>query len=266
MLRGAPRPRRAERSGGLALTSRHPGARDSDAQRELARRALAELLGTAFLVAGIVGSGIAAQRLSPHDVGLELLENTAATASVLVAVILAVGPVSGAHLNPVITMVDGYFGGLSPRAIAVYLGAQFTGGALGAVTANTMFGLDPVSLSAHHRASGPHLLAEAVATFGLVIVVFGVTRSGRATAAAFAVGAYIAGAYWFTSSTSFANPAVTLGRMMSDTFSGVAPGSVPGFVALEIVGGAVGALCVAVLYPDVRRRAERVVVPHEGAA
>jgi glycerol uptake facilitator-like aquaporin len=234
--------------------------------RDLGRRALAEFLGTAFLVAGVVGSGIAAQRLSPHDVGIELLENTAATAAILVAVILAVGPVSGAHLNPVITLVDRIFGGVSTRASVLYVGAQLSGGTLGAVTANTMFGVAAVSLSRHHRATGPHLLAEAVATLGLVLVVFGVARSGRVSAAPFAVGAYIAAAYWFTSSTSFANPAVTLARMLSDTFSGIAPASVPGFVALELVGGAVGAACVALLYPDIRGRARQVVVRRDEAA
>ena len=234
--------------------------------RDLGRRALAEFLGTGFLVAGVVGSGIAAQRLSPHDVGLELFENTAATAAVLVAIILAVGPVSGAHLNPVITLVDRVFGGVSTRTSAVYVGAQLAGGTVGAVTANTMFGVAAVSLSTHHRVTGPHLLAEAVATFGLVLVVFGVTRSGRTSVAPFAVGAYIAAAYWFTSSTSFANPAVTFARMLSNTFAGIAPTSVPGFVGLELVGGAVGAACVAVLYPDVRARARQVVVRSEEAA
>ena len=233
---------------------------------DLGRRALAEFLGTGFLVAAVVGSGIAAHRLSPHDLGLELFENTAATAAVRVAVILALGPVSGAHLNPVITLVDRAFGGLSNRASAVYVGAQLAGATLGAVTANVMFGLSAVSLSTHHRATGPHLLAEAVATLGLVLVVFGVTRAGRSAAAPYAVGAYIAAAYWFTSSTSFANPAVTLARTFSNTFSGIAPGSVPGFVALEIVGGAVGALCVVALYPDVRPRSPRVVARDDEAA
>ena len=234
--------------------------------RALARRALAEFLGTAFLVAGVVGSGIAAQRLSPHDVGLELLENALATGAVLVAVILALGPVSGAHLNPVVTLVDRVLGGVSTRTASAYMGAQLAGATAGAITANAMFGLDAVTLSTHHRATGAHLFAEAVATAGLVIVVFGLSRAGRTLAAPFAVGAYITGAYWFTSSTSFANPAVTFARMLSNSFSGIAPGSVPGFIALELVGGAVGALCVAALYPDVHQRARDVVVPHEEAA
>jgi glycerol uptake facilitator-like aquaporin len=233
---------------------------------DLLRRGLAELLGTAFLVAAVVGSGIAAQRLSPHDTGLELLENTAATAAILVAVISALAPVSGAHLNPVITLVERLFGRISTRASASYVGAQMAGGASGAVVANTMFGKAAVSLSSHQRATGPHLFAEAVATLGLVVVVFGVVRSGRAAAVPFAVGAYIAAAYWFTSSTSFANPAVTVARMLSDTFAGIAPGSVPGFVGLELVGGAVGAACVAALYPNLTQQPGGVALPRDEAA
>ena len=234
--------------------------------RALARQALAEFVGTGFLVAAVVGSGIAAQRLSPREVGLELLENTAATAAALVAIIFAVGPVSGAHLNPVVTLVDRVFGGLRTRAVVVYVLAQFAGGTAGAVVANTMFGLPAVTLSVHHRASGPHLFAEAVATFGLVLVVFGVVRAGRGAIVPFAVGAYIAAAYWFTSSTSFANPAVAFARMLSNTFAGIAPGSVPGFVALELVGGALGAACIAALYPREREDAADVLLPHEDAA
>ena len=162
-----------------------------------------------MLVAAIVGSGIAAQHLSPHQTGLELLENTLATAAALTAIILVIGPVSGAHLNPVITLVDRLFGGVSTRDAASYVAAQLAGGITGATAANVMFGDAAVSLSAHHRASGPHLFAEAVATFGLVLVVFGLARAGRAHLTPFAVGLYIAAAYWFTSSTSFANPAVT---------------------------------------------------------
>jgi glycerol uptake facilitator-like aquaporin len=235
-------------------------------RRALARQGLAEFLGTAFLVAAVVGSGIAAQRLSPHDVGLELLENTTATAAALIAIIFAVGPVSGAHLNPVVTLVDRVFGGVRARAAAIYIVAQLAGATVGAIAANTMFGLPVVALSHHHRATGPHLFAEAVATFGLVLVVFGVVRAGRSQVAPFAVGAYIAAAYWFTSSTSFANPAVTFGRMLSDSFAGIAPTSVPGFVGLELVGGALGAACIAVLYPRVRDDAAEVLVHHEEAA
>jgi glycerol uptake facilitator-like aquaporin len=230
------------------------------------RKALAEFVGTALLVTAIIGSGIAAQRLSPGNVGLELLENALATAAALVAIILAVGPVSGAHLNPVVTLVDRYFGGVTNSDAVVYLSAQFTGAIIGALAANTMFGDPLVTWSTHHRSSGPHLFAEALATFGLILVVFGVVRAGRSALAPFAVGAYIAGAYWFTSSTSFANPAVAVGRMFSDTFAGIAPASVPGFIALQLVGAALGAACVALLYPRVRQSAGEVLVPHEEAA
>jgi len=229
------------------------------------RKALAEFVGTAFLVAAIVGSGIAAQRLSPGDVGIELLENTLATAAVLAAMILALGPVSGAHLNPVVTLVDRLFGGVSTKVACIYVTAQFAGGVSGAIAANTMFGDAVVSLSTHHRSSGPHLFAEAIATFGLVLVVFSFTQSGRAHLAPFAVGAYIAAAYWFTSSTSFANPAVALARMCSNTFAGIAPGSVAPFMGFELLGGALGACCVAVLYPQMRRGARGVVIPREEA-
>jgi glycerol uptake facilitator-like aquaporin len=234
--------------------------------KTLARQALAEFLGTAFLVAAVVGSGIAAQRLSPHDVGLELLENTMATAAALIAIIFAVGPVSGAHLNPVVTLVDRFFGGMRARAAVIYIAAQFAGGSAGAVLANIMFGLPVVTLSHHHRVTGPHLLSEGVATFGLVLVIFGVVRAGRGQVVPFAVGAYIAAAYWFTSSTSFANPAVTFSRMLSDSFAGIAPTSVPGFVGLELVGGAIGAACIAVLYPKVREDAADVLLHHDEAA
>jgi glycerol uptake facilitator-like aquaporin len=229
--------------------------------KTLARQALAEFLGTAFLVAAVVGSGIAAQRLSPHDVGLELLENTMATAAALIAIIFAVGPVSGAHLNPVVTLVDRFFGGMRARAAAIYIAAQFAGGSAGAVVANIMFGLPAVTLSHHHRATGPHLLSEGVATFGLVLVVFGVVRAGRGQVVPFAVGAYIAAAYWFTSSTSFANPAVTIARMLSNTFAGIRPSSVPAFVAVQIVAGLCAAGLVRFLHPDLA--AVDVVVPHE---
>jgi glycerol uptake facilitator-like aquaporin len=228
----------------------------------LSRKALAELIGTAFLVAAVIGSGIAAQRLSPTDPGLQLFENTAATAAALVAIILALGAVSGAHLNPVVTLVDRALGGLTNREAAVYVIAQIAGGALGAVVANVMFDERAVSWSTHHRATGAHLLGEVVATFGLVLVVFGVVRSGRAATAPFAVAAYIAAAYWFTSSTSFANPAVTLARTLSNSFAGIAPSSAPAFIGAQIVGGAIGLGCVIALYPGVADVADDVVLPH----
>jgi glycerol uptake facilitator-like aquaporin len=227
---------------------------------------LAEGIGTAMLVAAVIGSGIAAQRLSPSDVGLQLFENTAATAAALVAIILALGAVSGAHLNPVVTLVDRVLGGLTNREAAVYVGSQIAGGALGAVVANLMFDESAISWSTHHRATGAHLLGEVVATFGLVLVVFGVVRSGRSAAAPFAVAAYIAAAYWFTSSTSFANPAVTFARTLSNTFAGIAPSSAPAFVGAQLVGGAVGLACVIALYPSVSDVAGDVVLPHAGSA
>jgi arsenate reductase len=227
----------------------------------LGRRLLAEFLGTALLVAAVVGSGIAAARLSPGDVGLELLENTAATVGALVALILAFGPVSGAHFNPVVTLVDRVFGGISTRDTAGYIAAQVIGGLGGALLANAMFALPTFEASTKTRSAGPLWLAEVVATFGLVVVIFGVVRSGRASAAPFAVGAYIGGAYFFTASTSFANPAVTAGRMLSNTFAGIRPSSVPPFVVAQLVGAALAVLAIRVLYPGVRREAADVVLP-----
>jgi arsenate reductase len=230
---------------------------------ELARRALAELVGTALLLIAVVGSGIAAASLSPGDTGLQLLENAAATAAALVAIILAVGPVSGAHLNPVVTLADRVFGGLDTRSAGVYVGAQLLGGVIGTVVANLMFSLPPVELSTTIR-SGPGLwLAEVVATFGLLLVIFGVVRSGRATVVPFAVGAYIGGAYFFTASTSFANPAVTVARTLSDTFAGIAPSSAPAFVVAQVLGTALAVAVVRVLYPAVAEVAPDVVVPKE---
>ncbi len=229
---------------------------------ELARKALAELVGTALLVAGVVGSGIAAAQLSPGDVGLQLLENTAATVGILVAIILALGSVSGAHLNPVVTLADRWFGGVTNREVLAYLPAQVIGGCLGAVVANLMFAQPVVQLSTKDRASGAHLFAEVVATFGLLLVIFGVVRSGRASAAPFAVGAYIGGAYFFTSSTSFANPAVTLARTLSDTFAGIAPVSAPAFIVAQLIGGALAVAAAAALYPHLGDIADDVVLPH----
>lgn len=231
----------------------------------LVRQAVAEFLGSAGLVAVVVGSGIAAQRLSPHDIGLQLLENALATGFGLAALILTYGSVSGAHFNPVITLADRVFGGVSSKQVAAYLPAQIAGGVVGAVLANAMFGLTAVTVSAHHRTGSGRWLSEAVATFGLVVLVFGLARSGRAAAAPFAVGAYIAGAYWWTSSTSFANPMIDVARMLSDTFAGIAPASVPMFVVMQLVGAACAVVAVAVLYPHVAAVADRVVVPTEQA-
>jgi arsenate reductase len=212
------------------------------------RRLLAELLGSAFLAAVVIGSGIAAQRMSPGQTGLELLENAAATAAGLYAIILMFGPVSGAHFNPVVSFTDAALGGLRWRDAAAYLPAQVAGCTAGAVAANLMFSAPVVSISTHHRASAPHLFAEVVATFGLILLIFALTRTGRARTAPAAVGAYIGAAYFFTSSTSFANPAITVGRMFSDTFAGIAPASAPGFIAAQIAGGFLAWVVIKVLY------------------
>jgi glycerol uptake facilitator-like aquaporin len=217
--------------------------------RTLARRLLAEYLGSAFLTAVVIGSGIAAQRLSPGDTGLALLENAAATATGLFAIILMFGPISGGHFNPVVSLVDAHFGGLTWREALAYIPAQVAGCVTGAVVANGMFALAAISVSTHHRASPAHLLAEVVATLGLLLVIFSLARTGRTASAPAAVGAYIGAAYWFTSSTSFANPAITVGRIFSDTFAGIAPASAPGFVVAQLVGGVVAILLVTALYP-----------------
>ena len=229
----------------------------------LGRRLLAELLGSAFLAAIVIGSGIAAQNLSPGNAGLELLENAAATAAGLYAIILMFGPVSGAHFNPVVSFVDASFGGVTWRTATAYLPAQVAGCIGGAVLANLMFSKAAVSISTHHRASPAHFLSEVVATLGLILVIFSLARSGRSRSAAAAVGAYIGAAYFFTSSTSFANPAITVGRMFSDTFAGISPSSVPSFVAAQIAGGALAVLVIKVLYPDITpAEAADIMSPH----
>jgi arsenate reductase len=214
----------------------------------LARQALAEFLGSAGLVAVVIGSGIAAQRLST-DPGLRLLENALVTGAGLVALILAFGPVSGGHFNPVVTLAGRVFGGVSTRQVAAYLPAQLAGGVVGAVAANLMFSLPAISVSGHERSSGGLWLSEVLATFGLVVLVFGLTRAGRGAVAPFAVGAYIAAAYWWSSSTSFANPMIDLARTLSDTFAGIAPASAAVFVVMQLLGAAAGVGAVAVLYP-----------------
>ena len=231
------------------------GTRDKSAgsadRAALWRRLLAELLGSALLAAVVIGSGIAAQQLSPGAVGLELLENAAATAAGLFAIILMFGPVSGGHFNPVVSLVEAAFGGLSWRDVGAYLPAQVAGCAGGAVVANLMFARAAVSISTKPRASGAHWLAEVVATVGLLLVVFSLARTGRGRTAPAAVGTYIGAAYFFTSSTSFANPAIAVGRMFSNSFAGIAPGSVPGYVVAEVAGGVIGLLLIRALYPDV---------------
>ena len=231
----------------------------------LARKALSEFLGTMFLVTAVVGSGIAAQRLSPDDVGLQLLENALVTGAVLVALILALGPVSAAF-NPVVTLAERVLGAISTRDAGVFITAQMSAGAAGAVLANLVFGLPAVSVSARTRSTGELWLGEVVATFGLVLVIFGVARSGRVQHLAYAVGAYITAAYWFTSSTSFANPAVTAARMFSDTFSGIAPASVAMFLAMQLIGGAVAVAVVRLLYPNASAVAAELVAVSERPA
>ena len=221
----------------------------------LSRRASAEFAGTAGLVAAVIGSGIAAARLSPHDAGLQLLENAVATGLALGALILMFGPVSGAHLNPIVSAVDWWLGrrsrtGLTVRELGAYAGAQTLGAISGAVLANLMFGLPALSRSTTVRHGGNQWLAETIATAGLVLLIVALARSGRVAAAPAAVGAYIGAAYWWTSSTSFANPAVTIGRMFSDTFAGIAPASVPGYLAAQTIGGLLALAALAWWYPQ----------------
>ncbi|MBE8517030.1 aquaporin family protein [Amycolatopsis sp. H6(2020)] len=235
-------------------------------EQPLPRKLAAEFLGSLLLAALVIGSGIAAQRLSPGDTGLQLTENAAATAAGLFTLILMFGPVSGAHFNPVVSFVDAVFGGLPWRHAVAYLPAQVAGCIGGAVLANLMFSTGAVSISTTHRATAAHGLAEVVATAGLILLIFSLARSGRAERAPAAVGAYIGAAYWFTSSTSFANPAITIGRMFSDTFAGIAPASVPLYLGAQIVGGALALLGVRALYPGVTPTAAAdVVVPQVAA-
>jgi glycerol uptake facilitator-like aquaporin len=233
----------------------------------LARRLLAELLGSAFLAALVIGSGIAAQTLSPSDVGLQLLENAVATAMGMATIILMFGPVSGGHFNPVVSLADAVFRGISWRDALAYIPAQIAGCVLGAIIANGMFALAAVSISMHHRASAAHLFSEAIATAGLLLVIFALARTKRLSAAPAAVGAYIGAAYFFTSSASFANPAISIGRMFSNTFAGIAPASVPTFVLAQLVGGACAIVAIRVLYPDVTpdEAGELIVPRHEQA-
>ena len=233
----------------------------------LGRCLVAEFLGSALLAAVVVGSGIAAQNLSPGEAGLQLLENAAATAAGLYAIILMFGPVSGGHFNPVVSFVDAAFGGVSWRTAGAYLPAQVAGCIAGAVLANLMFSKAAVTFSTHHRATPAHFLSEVVATLGLIVVIFALARSGRSRSAPAAIAAYIGAAYFFTSSTSFANPAITVGRMFSDTFAGIAPASVPSFIAAQVVGGALALVLIKVLYPDITEaEAADIIVPHHEAA
>lgn len=239
-------------------------------QPPLWRRAVAEFLGTSLLVMIVVGSGIMAQQLSPNDVGLQLLQNSTATVLGLTVLILVFGPVSGAHFNPVVSLVDWILGrrsgaGLTLPDVGVYVASQAIGAIGGSTVANAMFEVG-TSISGKDRASGGHLLGEVVATAGLILLIFALAATKRGVLAAPAVGAYIGAAYWFTSSTSFANPAVTVGRIFSDTFAGIAPASVPAFVIAQIVGAGVGLGLLLVLFPSAASAADDVVLPHEAKA
>jgi arsenate reductase len=230
------------------------------------RRLTAEFLGSAFLAAIVIGSGIAAQRLSPAGTGLELPENSVATAAGLFAIICMFGPVSGAHFNPVVSFAEAALGGMSWRDAAAYLPAQVAGCITGAIAANLMFARAAVSISVKDRASEAHALSEVIATAGLVLVIFALARAGRVATAPAAVGAYIGAAYWFTASTSFANPAITIGRMFSNSFAGIAPSSAPVFIAAQIGGGIAGVLIIKALYPALTAaQAADAVIPPEPA-
>lgn len=214
---------------------------------DLPRRLLAEAIGSCLLIIAVIGSGIMATRLST-DVGLQLLENAAATAGALIGLILMFGAVSGAHYNPVVTLIDRLFGTISTRDAALYAIVQTIGACIGAVLANLMFGLDAINLSTRTRSGGDLWLAEVIATIGLLLVIHGCVRSGRGSAVPFAVGAWIGGAYWFTSSTSFANPAVTIARTLSNSFAGIAPRSAPMFIVMQVLGALLAFVLIRYLF------------------
>ena len=216
---------------------------------DLTRRLAAEFVGTAFLLAGVIGSGIMAERLT-DDVGLQLLANAGATVGVLYAIILMFGPVSGAHFNPAVTLADTMLGNRPWGDVAPYIGAQILGGAVGVIVANLMFELDAINVSEKVRDGSGQYIGEVVATFGLVLLIFCLVRSDRGHLAAGAVAAYIGGAYWFTSSTSFANPAVSVTRTLSDTFAGIDPASAPLFIVMQLIGALLAVGFVRLVYPD----------------
>lgn len=228
---------------------------------DLPRRAVAEGLGTALLLSTVVGSGIMAERLAGGNVGLALLANTLATGAGLVALILTFGPISGAHFNPAVTLCDAAMGGLRWSDAAIYVAAQIVGAFAGVALAHGMFDLPAFVASQHARHGPSQLLSEAVATFGLLAVIWGVSRR-RSEAVPIAVGAYITAAYWFTASTSFANPAVTLARAATDTFAGIRPTDVPGFIAAQLLGAGAATALFRWLVPVLPARAADVVVPH----
>ena len=235
-------------SGTALVVQRETGT--AQMRLDLARRLVAEALGTAFLIIAVIGSGIMASRLSPDDVGLQLLENAAATAGALIGLILMFGAVSGAHFNPAVTLVDWLIGSTCTRDAGLYVIVQTIGGCIGTIVANLMFSLPAVAWSTKSRSSGALWLSEVVATVGLLLVIHGCVRSGRASAVPFAVGAWIGGAYWFTSSTSFANPAVTVARMLSNTFAGIAPSSAPMFILMQLIGAGIAFGLIRFLYPN----------------
>jgi len=228
----------------------------------LARRVVAEFLGTALLLATVIGSGIMADGLANGNVALALLANTIATGTALVALILAFGQISGAHFNPVVTLMDAFEKGLPWPETPHYIVGQVLGGITGAVTAHLMFAVPVISLSHHARSGPPQVFSEFVATFGLVSVIWGCSRL-RSNAVAFAVGAYITAAYWFTASTSFANPAVTIARCLSDTFAGIRPIDVPWFVCAQFLGGFVATMVFRWLVPNLQVRAKEVLLAHD---
>jgi glycerol uptake facilitator-like aquaporin len=233
----------------MSELAREPDTGTGRLQVDLARRLVAEALGTGLLIVAVIGSGIMATRLTPDDVGLQLLENAAATAGALIALIWMLGAISGAHFNPAVTLIDRGFGTISTRDTSLYIAAQIIGGCLGAVLANLMFSVPAIELSTKDRSSGALWLSEVVATAGLLLVIHGCVRSGRTDVVAVAVGVWIGGAYFFTSSTSFANPAVTIARTLSDTFAGIAPSSAPMFIVMQLIGAAVAFALIRFLYP-----------------
>ena len=216
--------------------------------KELAQRAVAEALGTGLLIVAVIGSGVMATRLT-DDIAIQLLANAIATGGALVALILTFSAVSGAHFNPAVSITAGLLRELRWRDVGVFVVAQTVGGCLGAIAANVMFELDAINLAQHHRSSAALWFSEAFATFGLLLVINGIVRSGRGSIVAFAVAAWITGAYWFTSSTSFANPAVTVARMFSDSFAGIAPASAPMFIAMQLVGVAAAVPIIELVWP-----------------
>jgi glycerol uptake facilitator-like aquaporin len=230
--------------------------------KSLSRRVVAEFTGTLFLVAAVVGSGVMAGRLTNGNVALALLANTIATGAALVALIFTFGGISGAHFNPVVTVMDAFERGLPWRETPHYVAAQIFGGISGVVVAHLMFGLPSISFSRHARSGGSQVFSEFVATFGLMSVIWGCSRL-RSNAVPFAVGAYITAAYWFTASTSFANPAVTIARCLSDTFAGIRPADVPGFVGAQSLGAFAATLLFRWLVPNLQDRAKEVILPRQ---